>query len=100
MLTPYSILVPLLALLLYCFVFHTLPYSKEKPALCDESGKPYCIKLRFNNSLVETDIDDVNAAQRTASECYDVHGRRLMAPAKGLNIIRTGDGNVRKVLVK
>lgn len=82
------------------YVYHTLPYSKDTPVLCDKNGTPYCIKLRFRNSLLETGIEDVNAAQRTASECYDVHGRQLVAPVKGLNIIRTGDGNVKKVLVK
>lgn len=31
---------------------------------------------------------------------YDVRGRRLSAPAQGLNIVRMSDGTVRKVFVK
>ena len=31
---------------------------------------------------------------------YSVDGRRLSGAAKGINIIRTADGSVRKVLVK
>ena len=31
---------------------------------------------------------------------YDLNGRRLDAPQRGLNILRMSDGTVRKVMVK
>ena len=44
-------------------------------------------------------ISSVNAAA-AAAERYSVDGRRLPAPQKGLNIIKTADGKVRKVIVR
>lgn len=36
----------------------------------------------------------------TKKEYYDLQGRHLNAPVKGINIIRSADGSTRKVLVK
>lgn len=53
--------------------------------------------------LVEMEPDGVTAA-KTASvgtdTCYSLDGVRRSAPVKGINILRTADGSVRKVLVK
>ncbi len=46
-------------------------------------------------------VDDAiadNAATPVA--VYDIHGRRMSAPAKGLNIIRYSDGTTRKVFLR
>jgi len=48
----------------------------------------------------ETGIGSVDAAAPTAVGYYDLHGRRLHAPAKGLHVVRYSDGTTRKVFVK
>lgn len=54
-------------------------------ALTDEETTE--IKSELNPS---SDISDV----------YNIHGRRIDAPQKGLSIIRMSDGTVRKVVMK
>ena len=44
-------------------------------------------------------IDAVSATDNIAAEYYDVNGRRLNAPQKGLNIVKRGNRTT-KVLVK
>lgn len=46
-------------------------------------------------------IDGLETADgATATECYDLQGRRLNAPVKGVNIIKYFDGTVRKIYYK
>lgn len=45
-------------------------------------------------------INTVNADPNVAVEYYDIHGRKLSAPAPGINIVRMSDGTIRKELVK
>ena len=41
-----------------------------------------------------------DAGQGAPSDVYDLSGRKLTISRKGINIIRTNDGTVKKVLVK
>lgn len=46
-------------------------------------------------------VDDAIAVNdATPIAVYDVHGRRMAAPAQGLNIIRYSDGTTRKVFLR
>lgn len=41
-----------------------------------------------------------NAQNATEQARYDMNGRRLTAPTKGLNIVKMSDGTVKKIMVK
>ena len=56
----------------------------------------------FNN-IVEYNPSRINKVKQDDKEkcsVYDLHGRRLDQPQKGINIIRQNDGSIKKVLVK
>ena len=55
------------------------------------------LNIGFDNSV--TAIDALNAAEDGETECYDVMGRRLSAPQKGINIIKIGN-KTKKVIIK
>ena len=50
-------------------------------------------------NVVITGIGNVST-NTAAAEHFDLNGRRIIAPHKGVNIIRKADGTVQKVLVK
>lgn len=54
----------------------------------------------FYGSVIATAIEGVNASETVVGECYDLQGRKLSAPAKGLNIIVGADGTAKKVMRK
>ena len=58
---------------------------------------PSRLKIGFDNTV--TAIDALNAAEEGITECYDVMGRRLSAPQKGINIIKIGN-KTKKVIIK
>ena len=47
-----------------------------------------------------TDVTVETAQEATETERYDMQGRRISNPAKGINILRMSDGTTRKVMVK
>lgn len=47
-----------------------------------------------------TGVGRTGNVQSTIENCYDLNGRRLVQPQKGLNILRMNDGTVKKVMVK
>ena len=47
-----------------------------------------------------TGVDDIPVSLQTEADRYDLQGRMIAGPQKGINIIRMSDGTVRKVLVK
>lgn len=55
------------------------------------------LNIGFDNSV--TTINALNAAEEGVTECYDVMGRRLSAPQKGINIIKIGN-KTKKVIIK
>lgn len=55
------------------------------------------IVIGFDENV--TAIDALNKAEEGIAECYDVMGRRLSAPQKGVNIIKIG-GKAKKVIIK
>ena len=56
----------------------------------------------FQTGIDTSGVEEVMTSPGEAKEVarYDLNGRRLDAPQKGLNIIRMSDGTVRKVMVK
>ena len=61
----------------------------------------------FKDIVALTDSDPKPSGMTTIEfqnpdECrvFDLNGRRLAAPQKGLNIIQTSDGKIKKVMVK
>jgi len=72
------------------------------------SREAYSTVAPWNECTIEeydaaTGIGSVEAAASTAPTAvgyYDLHGRRLSAPAKGLHVVRYSDGTTRKVLVR
>ncbi|MCR4922063.1 MAG: leucine-rich repeat domain-containing protein [Bacteroidaceae bacterium] len=54
-------------------------------------------------NIVEFDASDVKAEESpevVESDCYDLLGRNIGKRQPGLNVVRTSDGNVRKVMVR
>ena len=51
-------------------------------------------------SKTSTGIVSTDNGQFAIDKCFDLQGRHLNKPKKGVNIIRTSDGKTRKVLVK
>ena len=43
---------------------------------------------------------EIPTSLQTDTDIYDIQGRKLAAPQRGINIIRHSDGRERKVLVK
>ena len=56
----------------------------------------------FQTGIDTSGVEEVMTAPGEAKEVarYDLKGRRLDAPRKGLNILRMSDGTVRKVMVR
>ena len=54
----------------------------------------------FYSSILADGIGDVKEEGTVGVNCYDLQGRILSSPQKGINIIRYSDGTSRKVLVK
>ncbi len=77
----------------YCYV----AYVKTS-----EGETFYGDERQFTTGVDTSGIDDVVAAPTgaTAVAYYDLKGRRLESPQKGLVIIRMSDGTVRKVMMK
>ena len=60
-------------------------------------------EAKFPFKLVDnrTGISSVNSGSKAVETMrFDAEGRRLTAPAQGLNIVKMSDGTVRKVMVK
>lgn len=51
-------------------------------------------------SQASSGIVSTDNGQATIDQCFDLQGRRINKPQKGVSIIRTSDGKTRKVLVK
>ena len=58
--------------------------------------------LTFNFNDEVTGIENVEAATSAATvvEIYDLSGRKVSAPVKGINLMKMSDGTVKKVIVK
>ena len=57
-------------------------------------------ELTFSSGGTIQDVMTLDASCSQKKTIYDITGRKLMAPASGLNIIHTSDGTTRKVLIK
>lgn len=66
------------------------------------AGTVYGEEQTFTTPGNATGISHAPAEQGapTVTGCYDMNGRRIDAPRKGINIIRYSDGTARKVIVK
>lgn len=54
----------------------------------------------YTSSQIVTDINGVPSALHTKSDYFDLQGRKVANPQKGINIIRDSDGTSKKVLMK
>lgn len=57
----------------------------------------------FTTKIDPDGIEEVHSSESSVhgeDEWYNLNGRKLAAPQKGINIIRMSDGTTRKVLVK
>ncbi len=48
----------------------------------------------------ETGVENIISTESTEKTYYTADGRKLSKPQKGINIIRTSDGTIRKVLIR
>ena len=67
------------------------------------SIKPRALYINFDGDLEPTligTIDEDGNVKPTAVEYYTAGGTRLSAPQKGLNIVKYGNGTVKKVFIK
>ena len=72
----------------------TTPTSMLKTRLVATNGEPEPDPIPSNiNAII---LEDEDGHQ----EWYDMQGRRLEAPQKGVNILRTEDGKTRKVIIR
>jgi hypothetical protein len=72
----------------------TIPSAMLKTRLVATNGEPEPDPIPMAiNALI---LEDEDGHQ----EWYDMQGRRLEAPQKGVNILRTEDGKTRKVIVR
>ena len=80
---------------------------------CKLYVKPECLDLykvdsywgQFNILSMDGEALAVQGVKDEAEEDevvkrYNINGQRIIVPQKGVNIIRTSDGKVKKVLVK
>ena len=72
------------------------------PAASVEAYKAADIWSKFSNIVpLSSGVEDIESiGEVRITDIYDINGVRLDAPAPGLNIIRTSDGKVRKVMVR
>ena len=53
-----------------------------------------------NSSILADRIEAMIATEVIGSDYFDIQGRRLSAPQKGINIIHYSDGTTKKILIK
>lgn len=56
--------------------------------------------VNISDVIQTTGIKEANRDEKTAVRYYSIDGKRISTPQRGLNIIRTGDGKTKKVVVK
>ena len=54
--------------------------------------------IQFLDAAGVNDIA-VDSATATPTEVYDLQGRRLSAPVRGINIVRFSDGTAAKIVI-
>jgi hypothetical protein len=71
-------------------------------ALVDAEGHVIGSDAQPETVVIKRGTDAVNgiAAGTAATDVFDVAGRKLDAVGRGINIVRSADGRVRKVLKK
>ena len=77
-------------------------YDHRAAFYCPGGGaKAFTIETASDGN-VETAIEAAAMEKtiREAEGCYDMQGRRINAPRKGVNIVRMGNGETKKVIMK
>ena len=60
-----------------------------------------CVNAAKDRAVDPTGISTVDeTANAKAESFYSLDGKRLSAPAKGLNIVKMSDGSVKKIIVR
>ena len=62
------------------------------------ANAPAQLSMRIDGST--TGIDAIDALNDTATEYYDLSGKRLDEPQKGVNIVRMKSGKTKKIIIK
>lgn len=75
----------------------TIPQGEIAAYLQAEQWKEF---FYIEERIFEDAIGEVKADINTEEDYYDLHGRMLSKPQKGINIIRYSDGSTKKLLVK
>ena len=79
-------------------------YTLSKPATVtvDEDTPEAYVDYTIGDEgdITPTSVRYVSARAEEATAAYDLEGRRLAAPAKGLSIIRTADGKAKTVYTR
>lgn len=70
----------------------------KKYVIRDDRGPRVTVNFVYSAPAGVNDVTSANAAKETAR--YGLDGSRLAQPTKGINLVKTADGKVRKVLVK
>ena len=70
-------------------------YMVDKSSAPAAGAKMFCISISGNS----TAIDSLNAIDNDKAEYYDLQGKRLNEPQKGINIVKRG-GKTMKVIIK
>ena len=66
--------------------------------ICFTTNKAQALYLQLSG--IATGIDGISAAQQLGAAVYSLGGAQLGSARRGVNIVRYGNGDVRKVLVK
>ncbi|MBQ7472681.1 MAG: hypothetical protein IJS97_09745 [Prevotella sp.] len=66
-----------------------------------------CEGWKLFTNIIELETDGIRNVEKgveeqttTCKDRYDLNGRRISEPQRGLNILRMSDGTVRKVVIK
>lgn len=79
-------------------LLYKAPDSEKLVYVDKENGDKNVFKIRLVDPT--SGISDITGGDTNVTSRFDIVGRRIAAPAKGLNIVRTSDGKVKKVLVR
>ena len=62
------------------------------------ANAPACLSIRIDGST--TGIDAIDALNDAEAEYYDLSGKRLDEPQRGVNIVRMKSGKTKKIIIK
>lgn len=73
-------------------------HTYKVTAVYSEGESDYSNEIEIGTTGIESGVNNTVNVDETAR--YDVSGRKINVPSRGVNIVKTSDGKVRKVMVK